>query len=334
MEGAAQGRQLTCCGPTPRPDGWFVVCRTDSPPPLPPPSAPPLPPPSASCVLACTCSGRTIRSLKWFFIISCTLLLFIAAGQVCTGANYFAAAGLFGTQFPYEVRCVRCVRGVGAGGALGGERVRRRGWRRAELGRRKAGVGAAGAAQPMADPPPHRPAASQPAWTSLSSARCGVCACCAVGCPPTLPAHPALPCPAGPRLVQPHPVGHQRLLQRQLDLLVARPRPVWLHRCAVEPTGPPIALPRPCLCPPALLRTHAPHIRSRTPAAPHPHACCRPAHRDGPAVLLPLLGGGAAAGGLEVVAWGPHRPCPGAAGGPQVVCAPPGRAAGRRGGPG
>ena len=63
----------------------------------------PVPPrlPPTACVPAC--SGRSIRSLKWFFIISCTLLLFIAAGQVCTGANYFTAAGLFGTQFPYEV---------------------------------------------------------------------------------------------------------------------------------------------------------------------------------------------------------------------------------------
>lgn len=54
-------------------------------------------------------SGRTIKSLKWFFIISCGLLLFIAAGLVASGVVYFTSAGLFGTTFPYEVRAWRCL---------------------------------------------------------------------------------------------------------------------------------------------------------------------------------------------------------------------------------
>ena len=50
------------------------------------------------------CSGRTIRSLKWFFILSCGLLLLIAAGLVSSGVVFFTSAGLFGVTFPYEVR--------------------------------------------------------------------------------------------------------------------------------------------------------------------------------------------------------------------------------------
>ena len=50
------------------------------------------------------CSGRTIKSLKWFFILSCGLLLVIAAGLVAQGVVFFTSAGLFGTTFPYEVR--------------------------------------------------------------------------------------------------------------------------------------------------------------------------------------------------------------------------------------
>lgn len=49
-------------------------------------------------------TGRTIKSLKWFFIISCGLLLFIAAGLVAQGVVFFTSAGLFGTTFPYEDR--------------------------------------------------------------------------------------------------------------------------------------------------------------------------------------------------------------------------------------
>lgn len=52
------------------------------------------------------CSGRTIKSLKWFFILSCGLLLLIAAGLVSQGVVFFTSSGLFGTLFPYEVgRC-------------------------------------------------------------------------------------------------------------------------------------------------------------------------------------------------------------------------------------
>ena len=47
-------------------------------------------------------SGRTIKSLKWFFIVSCGLLLLIAAGLVSQGVVFFTTAGLFGTTFPYE----------------------------------------------------------------------------------------------------------------------------------------------------------------------------------------------------------------------------------------
>lgn len=49
-------------------------------------------------------TGRTIRSLKWFFILSCGLLLVIAAGLVAQGVVFFTSAGLFGTTFPYEYR--------------------------------------------------------------------------------------------------------------------------------------------------------------------------------------------------------------------------------------
>jgi high-affinity iron transporter len=47
-------------------------------------------------------TGRTIKSLKWFFIISCGLLLVIAAGLVAQGVVFFTSAGLFGTTYPYE----------------------------------------------------------------------------------------------------------------------------------------------------------------------------------------------------------------------------------------
>lgn len=49
-------------------------------------------------------SGRSIRSLRWFFVFSCGLLLFIAAGLVSSGVVFFTSAGLFGTTYPYEVR--------------------------------------------------------------------------------------------------------------------------------------------------------------------------------------------------------------------------------------
>ncbi|PSC73283.1 Plasma membrane iron permease [Micractinium conductrix] len=49
-------------------------------------------------------TGRTIKSLKWFFILSSGLLLFIAAGLVAQGVVFFTSAGLFGTTFPYEER--------------------------------------------------------------------------------------------------------------------------------------------------------------------------------------------------------------------------------------
>ena len=49
-------------------------------------------------------SGHTIKSLKWFFIISSGLLMFIAAGMVINGTQFFSYAGLFGVMFPYELR--------------------------------------------------------------------------------------------------------------------------------------------------------------------------------------------------------------------------------------
>lgn len=49
-------------------------------------------------------TGRTIKSLKWFFILSCGLLLLIAAGLVSQGVVFFTSSGLFGTLFPYEDR--------------------------------------------------------------------------------------------------------------------------------------------------------------------------------------------------------------------------------------
>ncbi|EFN52192.1 hypothetical protein CHLNCDRAFT_139414 [Chlorella variabilis] len=47
-------------------------------------------------------TGRTIKSLKWFFILSCGLLLLIAAGLVASGVVFLTSAGLFGNTFPYE----------------------------------------------------------------------------------------------------------------------------------------------------------------------------------------------------------------------------------------
>ena len=49
-------------------------------------------------------SGKTIKSLKWFFIVSSGLLMFIAAGMVINGTGFFTYAGLFGVMFPYEWR--------------------------------------------------------------------------------------------------------------------------------------------------------------------------------------------------------------------------------------
>jgi high-affinity iron transporter len=49
-------------------------------------------------------TGRSIKSLKWFFVASSVLLLFIAAGMTVNGAFFFQLAGLFGTMWPYEWR--------------------------------------------------------------------------------------------------------------------------------------------------------------------------------------------------------------------------------------
>ncbi|MEO2192294.1 MAG: FTR1 family protein [bacterium] len=49
-------------------------------------------------------TGHTIKSLKWFFIVSAALLMFIAAGMVINGTLFFSYAGLFGIMFPYELR--------------------------------------------------------------------------------------------------------------------------------------------------------------------------------------------------------------------------------------
>jgi high-affinity iron transporter len=54
--------------------------------------------------LAIYYTGRSIKSLKWFFIASALLLLFIAAGMVVNGTAFFQLAGLFGTMWPYEWR--------------------------------------------------------------------------------------------------------------------------------------------------------------------------------------------------------------------------------------
>lgn len=49
-------------------------------------------------------TGRSIRSLKWFFVVSALLLLFVAAGMVVNGVGMFQYAYLFGTMFPYDMR--------------------------------------------------------------------------------------------------------------------------------------------------------------------------------------------------------------------------------------
>ena len=66
------------------------------------------------------CSGRSIKSLKWFFVVSCGLLVFIAAGLVASGVNFFTYAGLFGTLFPYEVRRALLCNAVHAVGCCAG----------------------------------------------------------------------------------------------------------------------------------------------------------------------------------------------------------------------
>jgi high-affinity iron transporter len=58
----------------------------------------------ALCGLAIYYSGKSIRSLKWFFIASAGLLLIIAAGMVVNGTAFFQNAGLFGAMWPYEWR--------------------------------------------------------------------------------------------------------------------------------------------------------------------------------------------------------------------------------------
>ncbi|KAL6784794.1 Plasma membrane iron permease [Auxenochlorella protothecoides] len=54
----------------------------------------------AGCIIFYT--GRSIRSMKWFFIIMTVLLLFIAAGMLMNGTAAFQAAGWFGATYPYE----------------------------------------------------------------------------------------------------------------------------------------------------------------------------------------------------------------------------------------
>jgi high-affinity iron transporter len=49
-------------------------------------------------------SGHSIKSLKWFFIVSAGLLMFIAAGMVINGTAFFTGAKLFGIVYPYEWR--------------------------------------------------------------------------------------------------------------------------------------------------------------------------------------------------------------------------------------
>lgn len=49
-------------------------------------------------------SGKQISSLKWFFIVSALLLLFISGGMVVNGTMFYQISGLFGTMWPYEKR--------------------------------------------------------------------------------------------------------------------------------------------------------------------------------------------------------------------------------------
>jgi len=49
-------------------------------------------------------TGHSIKSLKWFFIVSASILLFVAAGMVANGTGFFQYAGLFGIMYPYEWR--------------------------------------------------------------------------------------------------------------------------------------------------------------------------------------------------------------------------------------
>lgn len=49
-------------------------------------------------------TGRSIKSLKWFFIFSCGFLLLVAAGLVVIGTTLFTYAYLFGPLWPAEIR--------------------------------------------------------------------------------------------------------------------------------------------------------------------------------------------------------------------------------------
>jgi high-affinity iron transporter len=49
-------------------------------------------------------TGRSIRSLKWFFIPSAIILLLIGGAMVINGTSYLQNAGLFGALWPYEMR--------------------------------------------------------------------------------------------------------------------------------------------------------------------------------------------------------------------------------------
>lgn len=58
----------------------------------------------AICGLIIYYTGHSIRSLKWFFILSAGLLLLISAGMVVNGTMFFQEARLFGIMWPVEYR--------------------------------------------------------------------------------------------------------------------------------------------------------------------------------------------------------------------------------------
>ena len=126
---------------------------------------------------------------------------------------------------------------------------------------------------------------------------------------PRAPRRPVCPPAAGPRLVQPHPVGHQRLLQHvHQPVLVPHPRAVWLHGCAAarggraargRRPGVPSVAARAARLPPArsrpakaaALASHwaRPPCRATDLCLAAQRASCRPAHGPAPDVLPALL---------------------------------------------
>jgi hypothetical protein len=319
------------------------------------------------------CSGRSIKSLKWFFVVSCGLLVFIAAGLVASGVNFFTYAGLFGTLFPYEVRhAAPAVPGMLCRAALCMLPCLLCTW-----------AGLLWGGLPQHPPPPFPTPHAHPSPSHASPADRNSCLllvllyCCPVppcrtargttrscGTPPaaatctqTTSGPSSAPCLATlvGGWVGALP-GCAAWVRVKGGLRVPHPRSVWLHGwvgalgdagsmwlCGQGWRGRDWAT--------ALAgrgqgkHRHSPQRQSPTAAIPPPFSypasrclllspLCRPAHGAQPDVLPAVLGGHPGRHGLALVHRHPDRPQGGPGGRPQVLCTPPRGAPGWRRRPG